>query len=229
MAGWIILIVLVTLIAVLLCLRVGMIVRFGDELRATVFIGPKAIQIIPALKEKPKRKTEGKESAKGNAKPKKKWDLHLTFDDICGALKAVWQSVQGMLRRAGKRIRVTPLDISIVLGDEDPVNTAQWYGWVNTAVWTVMPRLEQWMNMPDPRVHIAVDFDAVKTKLSGTVGLRCRTGDLLAIGLAAAGPLLRFGILFLKRQRAMKKATKRAAREAAARNRQSESTPRQAA
>lgn len=153
-------------------------------------------------------KGEAGKTAKGENKPKKKKkpDIHLTFEDIKGALSALWRSIQGALRRAGKRIRIDPMRLSFVFGDEDPVNTAQWYGWANTAMWTVMPRLEEWIHIPDPHIHMEMDFTAAETKVSGTVGASYRIGDLLAIGFAAAGPVLKFGIPFLRKQKAIKKA-----------------------
>ncbi len=219
MTGWIILGVIVGVIILILCLRVSVQASFGEELRVTARIGPMKMQIIPPPEKKP-RKEKAKKKAKKKEpesekkpKEKKKLDLHLTFADIRNALSAVWQSVQGTLRRAGRRIRIDPLDLSFVFGDENPVNTAQWYGWANTTVWTVMPWLEKTVHMPDPRIHMEMDFNAAKTKVSGTVGASYRIGDLLAIGFAAAGPLLRFAIPFLKKQRAIKKA---AAKQAAA-------------
>ena len=220
MTGWIILGVIVGVIILILCLRVSVQADFGEELRVTARIGPMKMQIIPPPEKKP-RKEKAKKKAKKKEpesekkpKEKKKLDLHLTFADIRNALSAVWQSVQGTLRRAGRRIRIDPLDLSFVFGDENPVNTAQWYGWANTAVWTAMPWLEKTVHMPDPRIHMEMDFNATKTKVSGTVGASYRIGDLLAIGFAAAGPLLRFAIPFLKKQRDIKKvAEKQAAAE----------------
>ena len=104
------------------------------------------------------------------------------------------------------------------------MNTARGEGWGSTGVWTVMPWLEKAVYMPDPRIHMEMDFNATQTKVSGTVGASYRIGDLLAIGFAAAGPLLRFGIPFLKKQRAIKKA---AAKQAAAEKGKSENTEQQ--
>ena len=69
-----------------------------------------------------------------------------------------------------------------------------------------------------------MDFNATQTKVSGTVGASYRIGDLLAIGFAAVGPLLRFAIPFLKKQRAIKKA---AAKQAAAEKRKPENMEQQ--
>ena len=208
MVGWIILGVIAALIAVLLCLRVGVTASFGEELRVTAQIGPATVQIIPPPEKKPAKEKPKKAAAKAEKKPKerKKPDIHLTLGDIRGGLHAVWQSIQGALRRAGKRIRIDPLRLSFVFGDEDPVNTAQWYGWANSAMWAVMPRLEEMIHMPDPRIHMEMDFTATETKISGTVGASYRIGDLLAIGFAAFGPVLKFGIPFLRKQKAFKKA-----------------------
>lgn len=208
MVGWIILGVIAALIAVLLCLRVGAQVSFGEELRVTAQIGPVKMQIIPPPEKKPAKEKTEKAAGKAEKKPKrkKKPDIHLTLEDIRGGLHAVWQSIQGALRRAGKRIRIDPLRLSFVFGDEDPVNTAQWYGWANSAMWAVMPRLEEMIHMPDPRIHMEMDFTAAETKISGTVGASYRIGDLLAIGFAAIGPVLKFGIPFLRKQKAFKKA-----------------------
>ena len=222
MTGWIILGVIVGVIILILCLRVSVQASFGEVLRVTARIGPMKMQIIPPPEKKPKKEKAEKKAPEAEQKPKeKKLDLHLTFADIRNALSAVWQSVQGTLRRAGRRIRIDPLDLSFVFGDENPVNTAQWYGWANTTVWTVMPWLEKTVHMPDPRIHMEMDFNAAQTKVSGTVGASYRIGDLLAIGFAAAGPLLRFGIPFLKKQRAIKKA---AAKQAAAEKGKTEDT-----
>ena len=222
MTGWIILGVIVGVIILILCLRVSVQASFGEVLRVTARIGPMKMQIIPPPEKKPKKEKAEKKAPEAEQKPKeKKLDLHLTFADIRNALSAVWQSVQGTLRRAGRRIRIDPLDLSFVFGDENPVNTAQWYGWANTTVWTVMPWLEKTVHMPDPRIHMEMDFNAAKTKVSGTVGASYCIGDLLASGCAAAGPLLRFAIPFLKKQRAIKKA---AAKQAAAEKGKTEDT-----
>ena len=225
MTGWIILGVIVGVIILILCLRVSVQASFGEVLRVTARIGPMKMQIIPPPEKKPKKEKAEKKAPEAEQKPKeKKLDLHLTFADIRNALSAVWQSVQGTLRRAGRRIRIDPLDLSFVFGDENPVNTAQWYGWANTTVWTVMPWLEKTVHMPDPRIHMEMDFNAAQTKVSGTVGASYRIGDLLAIGFAAVGPLLRFAIPFLKKQRAIKKA---AAKQAAAEKRKPENMEQQ--
>lgn len=220
MTGWIILGAVVVVIILLLNLRLHVWAEFGEALHILVHIGPVKLQLLP----RPEKKRQGKKAAKkpsdnGEKTEKKKRklpDFHLTGADIRNGLSALWHGIQGALRRAGRRIRIDPMRLSIVFGHENPVNTAEWYGWANAAMWTVMPRLEALVQLPDPRIHMEMDFSADKTTVSGTVGIRYRVGDLLAITFAAAVPLLRFAIPFLKRQRAMQKAAaKQAAQESA--------------
>ena len=68
-----------------------------------------------------------------------------------------------------------------------------------------MPWLEKTVHMPDPRIHMEMDFNAAKTKVSGTVGASYRIGDLLAIGFAFAGPALRWYKGFRKEKSAQEK------------------------
>ena len=53
---------------------------------------------------------------------------------------------------------------TLVIGGDDPAETAQRYGYASTAVWTVMPRLEELMTIRHPHIHVGVDFTGVPTK-----------------------------------------------------------------
>ena len=207
MVGWIILAVFVCLIVTILCLRVRLWVCFGEELRVTAAVGLVTMQLVPPPEQKEKKpakkvKTTGEKPQKKTLeKPK----LQISLADVREGLHAIWQAIQGTLRRAGQRIRLDPLELNCVFGSENPVDTAQWYGWASAAMWTVMPRLEQMVHVPDPHIRLGMDFNAVENQISGQIGIRCRIGDLLAVGFAAAGPLLRFALPFLRKQKAAKK------------------------
>ena len=56
MVGWIILGVVVGLIVLVLCLRVGVVIRLGEELQVTACIGPKKLRLVPPPERKPKKK-----------------------------------------------------------------------------------------------------------------------------------------------------------------------------
>ncbi len=185
-------------------LRVGVRVHFGESLAVAVKIGPKSIAIIP----KPERKTKKPKAEKPKqdkpaaAKPQKKTSRpKMGFWDIWELLKAVWQSVQRALRATGKRIRIDPLRLTVVFGGDDPCVVAEMYGAACSGMWSVMPRLEQMAQLPDPEIHLGVDFTAERIRVEGDVGIFFRVGDFFAIGASAVGPLLRWFIRFQKQQK----------------------------
>ena len=194
--------ILAVLILLLLLLRVGVHVRFGDELYVTAMAGPVRLQLVP----KPEKKEPEKPKKEKQPAEEKQKKLELTPGDIRSALPTVWESLKRGLRKTRQRLRIDPMRLSVCFGGDDPAQTAETYGWANAAMWTVMPELEKLINMPDPHVHLETDFNAPDTRVSGEVGLSFRIGDLLAIGFAFAGPALRWFMAFRKEKAAREKA-----------------------
>lgn len=199
---WCILGAIALLIILVLLLRVGVLVSLTDTLTVLLRIGPAAIPLYPAVEKKEKPAKKAKPAAETTPKAKKKLSLDITRQDVQEALKAVWQALEGVLRRIGRRIRITPCEVSVVVGGPWPDKVAEQYGLVSAAVWTVMPRLEQLIHIRDPYIHLDVDFNAPSTNVEGKLGLYLRVGDLLAIAFAAAKPLLKFYFPFRRRQKA---------------------------
>ena len=199
---WCILGALVLLIILVLLLRVGVLISLTDTLTVLLRIGPAAIPLYPAVEKKEKPAKKAKPTTEPTPKAKKKLSLDITRQDVQAALKAVWQALEGVLRRIGRRVRVTPCEVSVVVGGAYPDKVAEQYGLISAAVWTVMPRLEQLIHIRDPYIHLDVDFNAPATNVEGKLGLYLRVGDLLAIAFAAAKPLLKFYFPFRRRQKA---------------------------
>ncbi|MBO5122737.1 MAG: hypothetical protein J6B99_06190 [Oscillospiraceae bacterium] len=199
---WCILGALALLIILVLLLRVGVLVSLTDTLTVLLRIGPAAIPLYPAAEKKEKPAKKAKPTTETTPKAKKKLSLDITRQDVQAALKAVWQALDGVFRRIGRRVRVTPCEVSVVVGGPWPDKVAEQYGLISAAVWTVMPRLEQLIHIRDPYIHLDVDFNAPATNVEGKLGLYLRVGDLLAIAFAAAKPLLKFYFPFRRRQKA---------------------------
>ena len=206
--------ILLLLIILLLLLRVGVRIRFGDELCVTATAGPIRLQLVPKpekeKKEKPKKETASETKKEGGEKKSsdKKLPLGLTFADIRSALPALWESLKRGLRRTRQRLRIDPMRLSVCFGGDDPAQVAETYGWANVAMWTVMPEVEKLTRMPDPRIHLETDFNAAETRVSG---------DLVSIGIAFAGPAQKWFRAFRKAQKTQEKQAARE-REAAQRN-----------
>lgn len=212
---WCILGAIALLIIIVLSLRVGVLVQLTDALTVTLRIGPVTIPLVPPVeKEKPAPK---KAKAVPAEKPKKKGKpaLDITRQDVQEALKALWQALERVFRRIGRRIRVTPCEVSVVVGGPWPDKVAEQYGLISAAVWTVMPRLEQLIHIRDPYIHLDVDFNAPATNVEGRLGIYLRVGDLIAIAFAAAVPLLKFYFPFRRRQKARQAAATKATQQTA--------------
>ena len=193
MALWIIGGILLLLILLLL-LRVGVHLRFGEQLELTVIAGPARIQLLPRP-EKTEQKTKQKKKAKGEAQEEKKpakqrEKLSLSFEDVRSALPYLWEGLKRALARTRRRMRIDPLRLSVVFAGEDPAAVAQTYGWASSAMWTLMPQLERLLKIPDPHIHLGTDFGAARTQIEGEAGVAFRIGDLLIIGLGFGIPLL---------------------------------------
>lgn len=203
--------ILLALILLVLFLRVGVRIAFGDELRITAVAGPLRLQIVPRPQRKPKKEKKPKEKSeeKPQEDPKEKKKLGLTPGDIRSALPYLWQSLKGALRKTRQRLRVDPLRLSLVLGGEpDPAASAETYGWLSAAVWTFMPRLEELMRIPDPYIHLDVDYSAAETRAEGEVGLSFQIRDLFAIGFAFGIPVLKCLLRWKKEKKLREEAQK---------------------
>ena len=136
--------------------------------------------------------------------------LGLTPGDIRSALPYLWKSLQGGLRKTRQRLRIDPMQVSVILGgEEDPAASAETYGWISAAVWTFMPRLEELMRIPDPYIHLDVDYNARETRAEGEIGLFFQIRDLFAIGFAFGIPALKW-LLRWKKEKKLREAAAQA-------------------
>lgn len=200
-------------------LRVGAIVSFGDELCVKVRVGLVKLTILPKKEKKRKKAKKPKEEKpKDEAeeeKPKKKRQLpKLSFDEILDLAHTALSALGAMLRRTCKRVRVDPLDLTLIFGGPDPARVATTFGMVNSAVFALMPKAEELFYIPDPALRLRVNFEAEGTEAAGAVGLSLRICDLFAILITLAIPMFKWFLRFKKAHRGDKKAHKGAPAEA---------------
>ena len=181
---------IILLILLLLAgVRVGVIFHFGDQTTLKLRIGLVRLTILPKKKkEKRSAKTDAAPQKSPGAKKKNK----LTAGEIYDLVTAVISGLKAMARRAGKHLRVDPLELSAVIGGSDPAEIAQRFGAASAAVWSLMPQAEEILHIPDPTIHLDMDYNAPKTVVTGTVGLSFRVGNVIEFTVAAAIPLLRW-------------------------------------
>ena len=192
---------------VLLCLtRVGVHALFGDALALDAKIGPFRIHILPGKKQdkkREKRAKEPKEAEKSEEKAEKKPCFPKpSMADIREAVSVLWPPLKRALNRTRRGVRIHPMDLCVTLGgQEDPAAAAQLYGEAHAGVWAVMPVLERLLVIPEPHIHIGIDFNASETKVEGALGVTARVGTLLAVGATVAFPALKWFLRYRKKQK----------------------------
>ena len=141
-----------------------------------------------------KPKSEGEE-----AKQKKKPSLHKpTKEELRDLITTALSALKETAKRTCKRLRIDPLEILIVFGGTDPADIAQTYGYASAAMWGVMPHLEDLFHIPDPSLHLRMDYSSEKTHAEGAVGLSLRIRDGLHISLALLIPMLKWYLRYKK-------------------------------
>ena len=177
-----------------------------------VKIGPFGIQVFPAKpkkdkppkEKKPKKKKKaakkGETAASGDKKPAKA-KPKITLDDVKSAFNALWPPLKRALGRTRRSIRIHPLDLSVTAGGaQDPAKAAELYGYLHMGVWTGMPVLEQLLVIPDPHIHIGIDFDGA-TRVDGEVGISIRIGTIFAVAFGIGIPAVKWYLNFTKKQK----------------------------
>lgn len=184
----------------LLCLtRVGVQVVLKDgsaivDVRVSLF----RMRVYPKKESTEKEKKKPKEKGDGGKKSFPKPSLA----DIKDAARTLWPPLKKAVGRVRRGIRIAPLSFSLTLGgQEEPDKTAELYGYLHSGMWTVMPVLEAGLDIPDPHIHIGIDFTAAEAAVEGELGLTARIGTLLMAGLTVGIPALRW---FLKYRKKMK-------------------------
>lgn len=185
--------IILLILLLLLLLRVGVEVRFGDESLVKLRVGFVRRTIVPAKKKKAKKEKKKPESEASATEEKKRRALpRLALTELTDLAATIFAALGTTLRRTCRRLRIDPLEVYVIFGGSDPADIAEHYGYASAAMWALMPRAEELFNIPDPSLHLRMDYDAPQTKAEGTVGLSFRIVDLFAIGLALIVPLAKW-------------------------------------
>lgn len=196
--------ILAALLALLCRVRVGVRVTLtGRAAEVEARVGLLHLQVYHGKSRQEPQKPP--ETAKQPAEPSQKGKPTLprfTAKDLREAAQALWPPLRRALGRTRRGIRVQPLTVSVTLGGAaDPAETAQVYGLLHAGIWTVMPVLEELLDIRDPGIHLGLDFDAPETEARGCVGVSIRIGTLLAVALGVGIPALRWLSAFQKRKK----------------------------
>ena len=102
------------------------------------------------------------------------------------------------LKRTGRRLRLTPLKVHLLVAGPDPADTALLYGRLEAALGAALPALHRLVRIKDQDVRLFLDFQREQMDLIADVGLSLRPWDLVSVGLRAGGSLLKWYLRFRK-------------------------------
>jgi hypothetical protein len=124
-----------------------------------------------------------------------------TIEELIDLVQTALSALGATVRRACSRVRIDPLEATVVFGGEDPSLTAVAYGAASSAMFTLMPKAEETFYIPDPSLHVRMDFTAQSTTAEGCVGVSLRVCDLFAILFTLAVPLFKWFLRLKKAHR----------------------------
>lgn len=184
-----VLLVILLLLALLALLRIKLLLIFGGETNAWLFLGPVKIDLLKKKEKKPKEEKPPKQK-KHRPKPNR--------DELVDLLKTALTAIKRTLKRLKRSVRIDPLTLSLIVADSDPAKTAQTYGYLNAAVWTLMPLTEDAFDIPHPAIHLEMDYESERIKAEGEAGVSLRVIDVLAIAFVLLVPLGKWYLRFIK-------------------------------
>ncbi len=137
-------------------------------------------------KRRPPKVKKAKKSKKVKVpKPPKTKKFPLSVAEILAIAQETLPLLQAILKKLGRDKKVERLELEVIVGAEDPVETVELYGKIHAVVGTLWPPMDQGLNIQRGRVRVLMDFDAPGIACYGRFALSITLGKLLQTGLMA--------------------------------------------
>jgi len=175
----------VCLLALLLGLmRLGVKVRYNEQgFAAWARVGPVRVFIYPSAESRRKKKTAPEREAQQPEIAEKGGDLP-AFKEM---LEYVIKECGSLLRG----IRMDQLVAELVIADEDPFETAMWFGGSSALVGLIIPPIENTFHVKKKQISVRADFEGEKTLIRLTAELSVPVWRLGGTGFRLALAFLR--------------------------------------
>ena len=181
MVGWLIALVILTLIALV---PLGVRIRYdANGPLVVLIIGLFKIRIIPS-KPKQKQSTEKKNKLDKNENTKKKEDEKKSsggsLTDFLPLVRIALDFLDGFRRK----LRINHLRLKLILGGGDPCDLALNYGKAWAVLGNFMPLLESAFVIKKRDLEVECDFTSEQTTIVAGADLTIRVWRLIALALA---------------------------------------------
>ena len=200
MIGWIVLGILALILAVAVLTPVRVRVTYDREaVTAQVGYGLLKLQLYPrptGKKEKEKKETKPKKEKQKKKEAKKK--AKINREQIFYSLEKLPPVLGKALKRVGRRVTITPLQVYLLVAGTDPADTAQLYGRLTSALASGLPVLQRTVRVREQDIRLYPDFAEDRMQCMADVGVAIRPWDVLVIGVCAGVSLVRWFLGFRK-------------------------------
>ena len=184
--GWIILLAILVLLAVL---PLGASVLYDEDgPRVRIVAGPVKFQVFP-MKKKPKKAKKAKKEASPKKPKKQKGEegqKPFPKPKTGGSWKdflPLVQLVLDLLNDLRRKLRVNELKLHMTMAGDDPCDLAVNYGRMNASLAALIAQLERVLVIQKRDVHIDCDFTANETVILARLDLTITLGRILYIAV----------------------------------------------
>lgn len=213
MNSWIIVGIVLLFLFLLLQLRIGAVLEYGqDNLQLEIRVGPGHIKIYPKLKpqkvsdKKKKQKANSNSAGKMSSESGKKKGRRLSLDQLTDLAQ---RFIPLALEAAGclwNKLIMDDLEISVTAGSHDPADSAMLYGQIHSGLAALWGPMNQAFHVKNGRAHVEIDFESNSIMLYVKTAISIKIGQVLWIALY-------FGVKALKQLLRYRKAQKTEAQE----------------
>lgn len=188
--GWLIALGILLLIAII---PAGASIFYDEDgFRAFVIAGPFRIPVFPVKKkekkEKPKKEVK-KKTGKPSAQKAKQMEEKKKGGNLLDFLP-VLDKVLDFLSVFRRKLRVSHLELKLILGGGDPADVAYNYGRGWVALGNLMPLLDSVLYIKKRDLEVECDFLAEKTTVVARFDISITIGRLLSLVIVQGVPIL---------------------------------------
>lgn len=198
--------ILCLFLLVLLFLPVSLRVSYeAGNFRAWLRYASLTIPLFPReKKEKPPKKEKPKKPSKRKSKPakpeqKKKKFQKPNWQQITYSLDVLPKVFLRAVRRMGRRIRITPLQVHLLIATSDPADTAVLYGKLYGGLDAFLPLLHRAVRIEKQDIQLFPDFTQERMDYIVDIGIQIRPFDALVVALRMVGGCVKWFIGYRKR------------------------------
>lgn len=199
MIGWLIALGVLALLAIL---PIGVSALYNEEgSLVRLILGPVRWTVYPAKKKKEKtpKAKKAKTKTTGTAKKKEPSQKGGSLQDFLPLVKLILE----FLTDFRGKLRVSRLEMKLILAGDDPSDLAINYGRAWAALGNLLPQLERFLIIKKRNLEVECDFTADSTVIYARVDLTVTLGRLLRLAMRHGLPILK-AFKELKNQRGAK-------------------------